>query len=121
LNNIDKHRLLLTVGHDVGVRSLLPSEKRTLDAKFRVGRPGTAPLKFEGMFMNFVQPKTFVPLQIGDKIFTVAATDVDENMKLSIDIAINEAGILRGIPLILILRLLSCEVSLIVNDFAPYL
>jgi hypothetical protein len=121
LNNIDKHRLLLTVGHDVGVRSLLPSEKRTLNTTFAVGRPGAATLKFEGMFMNFVQPITFMPLQIGDKLFTLAATDADENMTLSIDIAINEAGILRGMSLILILRLISAEVSLIVNDFAPFL
>jgi hypothetical protein len=121
LNNIDKHRLLLTVGHDVGVRTLLPSEKRSLGAKFRVGRPGADSFKFEGMFMNFVQPITFVPLQIGDKLFSVDATDADENMQFSIDIAINETGTLRGIPLILILRLISAEVSLIVNDFAPFL
>ena len=121
LNNIDKHRLLLTVGLDVDIRTLLPSEKATLSAKFVIGNPNAQFLKFEGMFMNFVQPKTFSPLKVGDKLFTLAASDADENMQLAIDVAINERDILRGVPLVLILRIISAEVSSIARDFEPFL
>lgn len=86
-----------------------------------VGPPGAAPLKFEGMFHNFVQPITFVPVQAGDKLFTIPAADADEDLQFTIDITINETGTLRGIPLVLILRLISAEVSLVANSFAVFL
>ncbi len=42
-------------------------------------------------------------------------------MEFVIDIALNEAGVLRGASLCLILRLISMEVGLIVNNMGRFL
>jgi hypothetical protein len=122
LNNIDKHRLLLTVGHYVAASTLSPSEKRKYNAAYRLGQPDSEPMKFEGLFMHFAPTVgTFVPLKVGDKLCTVSSADADQDMQFSIDIALNEPGVLRGTSLIMVLQLISSEVGHIVNNMGRFL
>ena len=110
LNNIDKHRLVVTVGSClVGVAPVLP--------RFFVDKlpQGMAFPQF------FITPAdNLFPLKAGDELF-IDAPDTDEDTQFGFQIAINEPGIIEGKPLMETLVQFSNRVSGIIKAFRPCL
>ncbi len=114
LNNIDKHRLLVTVG-----------------ASFRsvnVGAIASAMLeKMMGRAMPildaFLRPaNNLCPLKVGDELFIDAAdAEPNDKMQFRFDIALNEPGVVEGKPLLEIIQHFSDLVSNTVPLFKPCL
>jgi hypothetical protein len=121
LNNIDKHRLLLTVGQVVAGSTLLPSDQAKMIAAYRVMHPTGPDPDLSGIYLNFI-PDAFPPFpKVGDKLRTVPASEAYEDIKFSLDIAINEKGVTRGTLLYVLLHMISGEVKIIVNNLARFL
>lgn len=96
LNNIDKHRLLVTVGASFGGLNLGAVMTQYMKKTFpdQVGNfPGLPP-----MFLNPAD-KLF-PLKVGDQLF-IAGPDAEEipNMQFRIDVLLSEPGIIEGYPI----------------------
>jgi hypothetical protein len=112
LNNIDKHRLIVTVGgsfQSVGIGSIL---RRMLPEGFK-------DVKIE---LGLKPADTHCPLKVGDELFIDAPdAEVDENMPFGLDVALNKPGIIQGKPLIVEVRHFADLVSNTVVLFKPCL
>ena len=115
LNNIDKHRLLLTVCHAKFGHSMTPSEQEEFLRKRGEagGRTGT---RYE---VSYTQSPP-AALHAGDELRTVPLSEADQNVGIVIDIAINEHDVAKGEPLTLLLGFLRMEVSLVINDLERF-
>jgi len=100
LNNIDKHRLLLTAGH-TNVAFLI----RRGDQSISAGLPSK-----DGRI-----------LKVGDELFTVAGSELDQDIQFVIDVALDEPEICKPIPLIFVLRMAHNEVVRVITDLARFL
>lgn len=93
LNNIDKHRLLLTIWGSFHGHTMLPSQRQWV-ADFHSKNPA----EFRESFMA-VTPRIHL-MEIGDELLRVPETEVEDNMQFLIDIAFAEPDICRGNPVI---------------------
>jgi len=93
LNNVDKHRLLLTIWGSFEGHTMLPSQREWV-AEFH----GKDPSEYRHSFM--AKNPRIHPLQIGDELLTVAEAEVEDNMRFMINIAFAEPDIVRGNPVI---------------------
>jgi hypothetical protein len=117
LNNIDKHRLLLTVGSafrsvDLGahmamlMREMWPSDRALPTLPSLFARPA------DRLF----------PLKIGDELFIGGSDDkVNEQMRFNFDVALGEPGIMNGEPLVETLHRMADLVDSLVIGFKPFL
>jgi hypothetical protein len=115
LNNIDKHRLIVTVG----------SAFRSMD----IG--AVAAQKFNQAFPQIQMPELSLfmrpadnkfPLKAGDELFIDAAdAEVNEKIKFCFEVAIHEPGVIDGKPLVETLVQFRGRVSGIVDAFRPCL
>jgi hypothetical protein len=112
LNNVDKHRLLVTVGgsfQSVGIGSLL---SRSLAGAFK-------DVKIE---LGIKPADTLCPLKVGDELFIDSPdAQFDEHMPFELDVALSEPGIIEGKPLLETVRSLSKLVENIIPQFKPFL
>jgi hypothetical protein len=112
LNNVDKHRLLVTVGgsfQSVGIGSLL---SRSLSGAFKN-------VKIE---LGIKPADTLCPLKVGDELFIDSPdAEIDEHMPFKLDVALSESGIIDGKPLLETVRSLSKLVESIIPQFKPFL
>ena len=108
LNNIDKHRLLLTIWGSCEFHSMLPSQRQWV-ADFQ----GKDPSVFKGAFMAH----RVSPLKVGDVLLRVPKAEVEENMQFRLNIAFAEPEICKGNPVIESLHQMTEVVSEIVVDF----
>jgi len=101
LNNIDKHRLLFTVGaflDDWSITQHIDATDMPLEQMERLGRAYAS----EEHWAN-VRKASF-PLKAGDELLRDPPhSKVNENIKFGIQVAINEPGVCEGEPLRLIL------------------
>jgi hypothetical protein len=93
LNNVDKHRLLLTIWGSFEGHTMLPSQRQWV-ADFH----GKDPSEFRHSLI--AKNPRIHPLQIGDELLTVAEAEVEANMQFLINIAFAEPDIVRGDPVI---------------------
>jgi hypothetical protein len=93
LNNIDKHRLLVTVGSSFQSVNL----GAHMAAMFEKSFGKTIPI-----LDAFVRPAdNLCPLKVGDELFIDAVdAEVNEKMTFRFNIALNEPGIIDGKPLL---------------------
>jgi hypothetical protein len=119
LDIVDKHRLLLTIATVPVGHTMVPSQKAAFDARGVAFDPeGIAVYQY--LFAAY-NPRV-KPLQAGDEIGTFLASDVDENMGFSFDVAFNEPDIIEGlIPTFAFLRMVCSEVLIVINEFGPCL
>jgi hypothetical protein len=109
LNNIEKHRLLITVGSmyqsmDIGA---------DMSQRMRKAFPG---IQFPTMSAFFGVKDGLFPLKDGDVLFIGAPDDeVNKDMKFAFNIALNEPGIIEGKPLLETLHQLTALVEGIVT------
>ena len=93
LNNIDKHRMVLTVGSQSLNQSMPPSRRRELATKFLGLTEDAAP---DGRSLLTELSNRHFPLKVGDKLCSVARAEVEENMYFTFDMAFAEPEALRG-------------------------
>jgi hypothetical protein len=114
LNNIDKHRLILTVGSafrsvDVGALMTAHMEKalgKTLPAVNVFLKPA------DNLF----------PIEAGKELFIDAAdAEPNEKMQFRFDVAIHEPGLIEGGPIVETVVAFRDRISDIVNAFKAYL
>jgi hypothetical protein len=101
LNILDKHRFLLTACH----AKLGHSWWEPADSEERALLGGHAPL----------------PLSSGDVLATVETKHTTALESFLIDVAINEPEIVSGMPLVMLVKLLSSEVQTVIRHFVPVL
>jgi hypothetical protein len=118
LNNIDKHRLLLTMSLINVGRTLTPREESELEPAEQVfsGRHKS------GFRFTISKAKTTpAPLRPGLEILTLPSSEFYENMGFSINVSINEAGVAESVPLSLLLSLIGMEVKYTIRDLSKFL
>ncbi len=120
LNNIEKHRLLLTVGSQAaGIHAgqLMASLARRMNTF-----PAEAVDSFETMDVLIVPADKGFPLKEGFQLY-IGAVDEEPNPKqqFTFEVALNEPGIIEGKPLLATLHQLTTLVDGIVTDLVPLL
>lgn len=118
LNNVDKHRLMLTTCLTVPARSLMPSETSKLEALFRACHPGEPVPNLRGGFLNIPNP---ISLKAGYPLLTVPKADLKEDVKFIVHVAFNEPGIIRPQPVIHALQAMAHHVYDIIIGFDRFL
>jgi hypothetical protein len=112
LNNIDKHRLIVTVGgsfQSVGIGSII---SRMLPEGFK-------DTKIE---LGLKPADVLCPLKVGDQLFIDAPdSEISKEMTFGLDVAISEPRIIDGRPLTETVQHFADLVSDIVPTFKPHL
>ena len=111
LNNIDKHRLLLTAMADMSAHSISPSEFA------KHGMPDWIPSNHRWVIL-MAATGTHFPLNAGDVLLTVPKADVQEKMQFAIVPAFSEPQIVRGKPVIPLLWEMNAVIRKIIFDLA---
>jgi hypothetical protein len=116
LNNIDKHRFLVTVGS--AFRSL--DLGAHMQQKMSELKPELAKIEFPPLF--FKPADKMFPLKPGDELF-LDAPDAKPNPKMQFrfEIALGENGVIEGEPLIETLQSMIGTVDNLVRGFANFL
>jgi hypothetical protein len=115
LNNIEKHRLLITVGSmfqsmDLGAH---------MGGMMKKAFPGQ---DFPAISLFFKPADVLFPLKEGDELFIDAPDgEVNEHMQFRFSVALNEPGIIEGEPLLETVHQLTALVEGIVSALAPLL
>jgi hypothetical protein len=116
LNNIDKHRLLLTVTLKNTGRTATKGEQVVGDS-----------LDEEGTFWLpsglVVKPSTDispVPLYTGQELLTASASQANQDVGFFIEIAFGESGQCKGMQVIAVLVLMSGVVAKTIRELAPF-
>lgn len=118
LDIVDKHRLLLTISTIPVGRSMLPSEKAAYQS--RRSYVGPASHFIQQLLLAASAPR--IPaVKVGDELARYPATEEYSNVGFAFDVAIDETGIVEGMPTFLFLRNVSDEVSKVIRDFASFL
>ena len=108
LNNVDKHRLLVTVGSSFGSMDVGAHMQEAMRAFFPDINIPSMPL--------FIEPADILfPLKVGDELFIdgLNAKPIPE-MQFKFNIVLNEPGIIEGEPLIeVISSMIKCVESLV--------
>lgn len=112
LNNIDKHRLIVTVGSNLTHVNLGPGMMQQM----RSAHPGRI---FPEMHF-WMKPHNMFPLKAGDELLITDA-EPNEKTKFAFMVAIHEPGVIEGEPLIPTLVGFRDRVSNIVDEFKPLL
>lgn len=118
LNNIEKHRLLLTVGSQVAGINAGQLFAGHVNRVF----PAEAVALLESMEFYLVPADVGFPLQAGFELY-IGAVDEEPNPKqqFRFDVALNEPGIIEGKPLLEALRQFALLVEGIVAALRPRL
>jgi len=114
LDNVDKHRLVITVGSRFRSFDVVPHMASLSPAIFK----GVTPLP-----SMFIRPaETGFPLKAGYELFIDAPdAEVNQNLKFKFDVAFGEPGILEGESLIETLHQLANLVDGLLTSFRPLL
>ena len=117
LNNIDKHRLLLTIGSAFRSLNLSP----LIQSSVRKGAPEW--VKNIPIPPVYIKPADrLFPLKVGDELFIDAiGHEIHEKMDFRFDVAFGEPGIVEGEPLLETLQQMTELVDGIVSGFKPVL
>jgi hypothetical protein len=121
LNNIDKHRLIVTVGSSYGGVGLWSVMARGMKEIWEKMSPGqTIPIPDKEIFLNSADK--LCPLKAGDELFIdVADAEIDEKIKFRFGIAFNEPGVIEAKPVLETLKHFGELVSTTVEAFKPCL
>ena len=116
LNNIDKHRLIITIGSAYHSVNIAPVLNRGFEESF----PQFGPLP---VFDLYLKPgDRLFPLKTGDELF-IDAPDAKPNatIKFRFEVAFGERGIIEGEPLIKTVLEFKSLVARIISEFEPLL
>lgn len=123
LNNIDKHRFLITVGAASKAVDLSRSIFRQLISSF--DQPPNSNLSINTPFpeLFFTDPDRQWPLKVGSVLFTDHPNTVGDTIepKFMFEIAFGEPDVIKDLPIIQALQEMIDEVQNIINRFEPML
>jgi hypothetical protein len=94
LNNIDKHRLLLTVWSYLQAHTLLPSQRAKVTERYIGSYPGGTPPDLRHVLI--APTVKHFPLKEGDVLLTIPHSEMEATMQLRLDIAFGEPKIIEG-------------------------
>jgi hypothetical protein len=119
LNNIDKHRVLVTIALVNTARTMTPSEEQQFAERFKrvhgAYPTGTSQWRFR-------RGKGFpVPLNAGDVLLKVPISEAQEDMRFGFDIALNERHVIEGTTVFVFLRMVADQVFRVIQDIGPHL
>jgi hypothetical protein len=118
LNNVDKHRLLITVGAAFNAMNIGQHLGGLLPDFFK--QKGLPPLPVPDLYMSPAD-RMFL-LKIGDELFIDAPdAEVNEKINFLFDIAFGEPGVVEGDSILETLKGMSDLVGNVVSDFGPLL
>lgn len=120
LNNIDKHRLLLSAACAMGFHDLLPSQREKITKIFFGSHPSASSAPdLRGVK---VRPENArFPLEVGQVFFSMPKSEMEHNFTFTLDIAFNEPGVAEGELVFETVKRFSDLVENIVSNFAPFL
>lgn len=124
MNNIDKHRLLITIGSQFRSVDVGGDLQRGLQEAIAKGPPELATTFGTVPKMDlFLQPgNRQFPLKAGDQLFmTPPDAEVDQNRQFRFEVAFGEKQIVEGQPLIETLQHMANMVDNLVISFKPLL
>jgi hypothetical protein len=119
LNNIDKHRVLLTIALINSGRTMTPSEEQQFAERFRRvhGAYPTGTSRW-----RFLRGKEFpVPLNADYILLKVPISEAQEDMRFGFDIAFNERDVPAGTTVFVLLRMMSDQVFEVLRSMGPHL
>lgn len=118
LNNIDKHRLLLTVGSAFRSLDLGAEMQRLMKEAFPESK--IASVEMPPMFIH--PADRLFPLKAGDELY-IGGPDhaINEKMQFRFDVALGEPGIIDGEPLVKTFHDMADLVDNLVISFRPLL
>lgn len=119
LNNIDKHRALLTIALVNTARTMTPSEEQQFAERFKrvhgAYPTGTSQWRFR-------RGKGFpVPLNAGDVLLKVPISEVQEDMRFGFDIAFDEGEVKASMTIFVFLRTVADQVFRVIESLGPHL
>ena len=118
LNNIEKHRLLLTVGSQAAGVNISQIMANVPDNPF----PPDAIVAMEAMSIFLKPADKGFPLQPGFELYIGAVDEkINPKQQFAFDIALNEAGIVEGEPLVKTLRGLMGATETAIKTLEPQL
>ncbi len=122
LNNIDKHRLLLTVGTAYSAVNIGPHAVGEM-VKFGIAKHLGKPWVRLPIPTIYLRPSDRqFPLKVGSELFRdLPGAEVNDKMNFLIDVAFGEPGICEGEPMLETLKGMLDLVGHIVTDFTPLL
>lgn len=113
LNNVDKHRLLITVGF--ALRSLDVGSYISQRMGELFPNTGGSPI-----FSLFLRPADrLFPMEVGDEIFSHPLGEGVKEMSFRFDVAFGEPGVIDGEPLLEALQKMINAVEQLVGSFEP--
>jgi hypothetical protein len=112
-NNIDKHRLLLTMQLVKSGSTLYPDAT----SDFVSSHPGGFWFGKHYVHSSGAEP---VPLEPNQELQTVPAAKAHQYVSFSINVTFGEADLPKGTPVELLMKLISGEVACVLRDLAPY-
>jgi hypothetical protein len=119
LNNIDKHRVLLTIALVNSGRTMTPIEEQEFAERFKrvhgAYPTGTSRWRFR-------HGKEFpVPLNASDILLKVPVSEVQKDVRFSFDIAFSEREVKAGTTVFVLLRVIADQVFEVVRSMGPHL
>jgi len=119
LNNIDKHRVLLTIALVNSGRTMTPGEEQQFAERFKRVH-GAYPTGASRWRM--LRGKAFpVSLNAGDILLKVPISEAQEDVRFSFDIAFNEREVKAGTTVFVLSRMMSDQVFEVVRSMGPHL
>ena len=94
LNNIDKHRLLLTVYGQLSSHRLLPSQRMQMVERYLIGNPSGTPRDLSRV--NIMPSRGVFRLKEGDVLLTVPTSELEDYMNFVLDVSFGEPQIVQG-------------------------
>jgi len=120
LNNVEKHRLLLTVGSKFGSVNIAPMIMRDIVTMMTRHLPEGQAVPTFDLFLN--PADVLFPLKVGDQLFVdLPDAEINEKMQFRFDVALSESRIVEARSLMELLIQLTKLVENIISNLAPEL
>ena len=119
LNNVDKHRLLITACSVNSYRSMSPTKRAELIELFKACHSPDEPVPDLRNTLSPVQ--SLEPLKVGLKLCTIPISELEPEIKFHFDVAFDEPQIIERNPITDVLGQMKRTVAKIVLDFDDFL
>lgn len=121
LDIIDKHRLLLTTSSVAAGRSQTPSEITADGRRKRVLGPNVRAHLLAQLVLGAPVQPVFRTVNAGDEIGRLPATEEYKEVSFAVDVALDEPGVIAGMPIFFVLGMFSANLFGVINELAPFM
>jgi hypothetical protein len=122
LNNVDKHRLVISVGFTNTAHSITPSLRERLRRGFAGSYGPDVPFPYpKGVDLLIASETPISPLKAGDELLTLPESELEDHTSFTFDVALGEPGIIEGAPVVQTLQGFAKIVGGLVENLAPLL